>query len=159
MPPCLACRHRGMSLTVQPDCVKYYTLILSVGWHLYMYTDEYRACIWTSLGEFRYERYESVYVTLLTVLVFYYPNITNLYYLPNIKSFLQKLKHCQVMQFTTACHHWERRSFVTLRHNNRSVHASQCETHCLYWPCMVEYTVSRYITNPLMFIVIYRHNN
>ena len=31
------------------------------------YTDEYRACIWTSLGEFRYERYESVYVTLLTV--------------------------------------------------------------------------------------------
>ena len=21
------------------------------------YTDEYRACIWTSLGEFRYERY------------------------------------------------------------------------------------------------------
>ena len=31
------------------------------------YTDEYRACIWTSLGEFRYEPYESVYVTLLTV--------------------------------------------------------------------------------------------
>ena len=31
------------------------------------YTDEYRVCIWTSLGEFRYERYESVYVTLLTV--------------------------------------------------------------------------------------------
>ena len=31
------------------------------------YTDEYRACIWTSLGEFRYERYESVYVTLLIV--------------------------------------------------------------------------------------------
>ena len=31
------------------------------------YTDEYRACIWTSLGEFRYERYESLYVTLLTV--------------------------------------------------------------------------------------------
>ena len=31
------------------------------------YTDEYRACILTSLGEFRYERYESVYVTLLTV--------------------------------------------------------------------------------------------
>ena len=31
------------------------------------YTDEYHACIWTSLGEFRYERYESVYVTLLTV--------------------------------------------------------------------------------------------
>ena len=31
------------------------------------YTDEYRACIWTSLGEFRYERYESVYVTLLSV--------------------------------------------------------------------------------------------
>ena len=31
------------------------------------YTDEYRACSWTSLGEFRYERYESVYVTLLTV--------------------------------------------------------------------------------------------
>ena len=35
---------------------------------IYMtYTDEYRACIWTSIGEFRYERYESVYVTLLTV--------------------------------------------------------------------------------------------
>ena len=31
------------------------------------YTDEYRASIWTSLGEFRYERYESVYITLLTV--------------------------------------------------------------------------------------------
>ena len=31
------------------------------------YTDKYRACIWMSLGEFRYERYESVYVTLLTV--------------------------------------------------------------------------------------------
>ena len=31
------------------------------------YTDEYRVCIWMSLGEFRYERYESVYVTLLTV--------------------------------------------------------------------------------------------
>ena len=29
--------------------------------------DEYRACIWTSLGEFRYDRYESVYVTLMTV--------------------------------------------------------------------------------------------
>ena len=28
------------------------------------YTDNYRACIWTSHGEFRYERYESVYVTL-----------------------------------------------------------------------------------------------
>ena len=52
-----------------------------------MFTDEYRACIWMSLGEFRYERYESVYVTLLAVQVFYYPNITNLYYLPNIKSF------------------------------------------------------------------------
>ena len=42
------------------------------------YADEYRACIWTSLGEFRYERNESVYVTLLTVYVFYYPNITNI---------------------------------------------------------------------------------
>ena len=31
------------------------------------YTDEYRACILTSLGEFRYKWYESVYVTLLTV--------------------------------------------------------------------------------------------
>ena len=31
------------------------------------YTDKYRACIWMSLGEYRYERYESVYVTLLTV--------------------------------------------------------------------------------------------
>ena len=31
------------------------------------YTDEYHACIWTSLGKFRYERYESAYVTLLTV--------------------------------------------------------------------------------------------
>ena len=26
-----------------------------------MYADEYRACIWTSLGGFRYERYDSVY--------------------------------------------------------------------------------------------------
>ena len=51
------------------------------------YTDEYGTCIWTSLGEFRYEQYESVYVTLLTLQVFYYPNITNLYYLPNIKYF------------------------------------------------------------------------
>ena len=24
-----------------------------------MYTDEFHTCIWTSLGEFRYERYES----------------------------------------------------------------------------------------------------
>ena len=47
----------------------------SIGWRILYtytvsrltYTDEYRACIWTSLGEFRYERYESVYVTLLTV--------------------------------------------------------------------------------------------
>ena len=31
------------------------------------YTDEYHACIWTSLGSSRYERYEAVYVTLLTV--------------------------------------------------------------------------------------------
>ena len=31
------------------------------------YTDEYRSCIWTNLGEFKYDRYESVYVTLLTV--------------------------------------------------------------------------------------------
>ena len=31
-----------------------------------MYTDEYCACIWTSLGEFGYEQYESVYVTLLS---------------------------------------------------------------------------------------------
>ena len=46
------------------------------------YTDEYRACIWTS-----HCKYESVFVTLLTVYVFYYPNITSLYYLPNIKSF------------------------------------------------------------------------
>ena len=44
-----------------------YTYTVSRG----TYTDEYRACIWTSLGEFRYKRY----------------NITNLYYLPNIKSF------------------------------------------------------------------------
>ena len=29
------------------------------------YTDKYRTCIWTSLGEFRCEWYESVYVTLL----------------------------------------------------------------------------------------------
>ena len=31
------------------------------------YTNEYRVCIWTSLSEFKYERYESVYITLLTV--------------------------------------------------------------------------------------------
>ena len=31
------------------------------------YTDEYRACIWTIFGEFRYERSKSVYVILLTV--------------------------------------------------------------------------------------------
>ena len=37
------------------------------------YTDEYRACIWTSLGEFYHERYESVYVTLLTVKCFTIP--------------------------------------------------------------------------------------
>ena len=30
-----------------------------------MYTDKYRAYIWTSLGEFRYERHKSVYITLL----------------------------------------------------------------------------------------------
>ena len=45
--------------------IVYYTLTQSVGG--LTYTDEYRACIWTSLGEFRYERYESVSVTLLTV--------------------------------------------------------------------------------------------
>ena len=50
-------------------------------------------------------------------------------------------------------------SVAALRHNNRSVHASQCETQCLYWPYIVEYAVSRYIINPLMFIVVYRHNN
>ena len=43
----------------------FYTLIQSVGRH----TDEYCTYIWTSLGEFRYERYESVYVTLLTVFI------------------------------------------------------------------------------------------
>ena len=32
-------------------------------------------------------------------------------------------------------------------------------THCLYWLYIVEYTVSRYVTNPLMFIIVYRHNN
>ena len=32
-------------------------------------------------------------ITLLTVSVFKHPNITNLYYLPNKKSFLEKLKH------------------------------------------------------------------
>ena len=42
------------------------------------YIDIYRACIWTSIGELIYERYESVYVTLLTVCIFNYPNITNL---------------------------------------------------------------------------------
>ena len=51
--------------------------------HLYgqlgAYTDVYRACIWTSFGEFRYKQYESVYITLLIIKVFYYPNITNLY--------------------------------------------------------------------------------
>ena len=41
-------------------------------------TDEYRACIWTNLGEFRYQWYESVYITLLNVKVFYYPIETNL---------------------------------------------------------------------------------
>ena len=43
------------------------------------YTDEYRACIWTSLGEFRYERYESVFVTLLTISV-----LLSLYYFSRI---------------------------------------------------------------------------
>ena len=38
----------------------YYTPIWSVGQHK-------QTNIWWSLGEFRYERYESVYVTLLTV--------------------------------------------------------------------------------------------
>ena len=42
------------------------------------YSDEYRTGIWVSPGAFRYERYESAYVTLHTVKVFYYPYITNL---------------------------------------------------------------------------------
>ena len=69
-----------------------------------MYTDAYCACIWMSLGEFRYERYESVYVTILTinVLLFqYYEFISFTKY----KVILQKLKHYQVMLFTAACHH------------------------------------------------------
>ena len=33
------------------------------------YTDKYHACIWTSYGKFRYERYESVYINPLTVLL------------------------------------------------------------------------------------------
>ena len=58
------------------------------------YTDEYRACIWTGLGEFRYERYESVYVTLLTVFISvllsqYYEFILFTKY----KVIFQKLKH------------------------------------------------------------------
>ena len=48
---------------------------------------------------------------------------------------------------------------VTLGHNNRILHASQSETHCLYWPYIVGYTVSRHVINPLMFIVVYRQYN
>ena len=56
------------------------------------YTDEYSACIWMSLDEFGYERYESVYVTLLTISVLlsqYYKFILFTKY----KVILLKLKH------------------------------------------------------------------
>ena len=68
------------------------------------YTDEYRACIWTSLGEFRYERYESICHTtdcISVLLSQYYEFISS----PIYKVILQKLKHCQVKLFTTACDH------------------------------------------------------
>ena len=35
------------------------------------YTDEYRACIWTSLGEFRYERYECFIIPILRIYIIY----------------------------------------------------------------------------------------
>ena len=121
------------------------------------YTDEYRACIWTSLGEFRYERCESIRhptdcISVLLSQYYEFILFTNYSHFTKAKTLPGHAIHNGMSSLRETV-------IVTLGHNNRTIHASQSETHCLYSPYIVGYTVCRYVIFPLMFIVVYRHNS
>ena len=135
--------------------IPYYTLILSVGWRIQTNIAPVSGRALASSDTSGVNLYTSPYWLYKCFII----PILRIYIISQISSHFTKAKTLPGQAIHNGMWSLRETIIVTLRHNNRTIHASQSETHCLYWPYIVGYTVSRYVINPLMFIVVYRQYN